>query len=261
MTGVLRPNFAIYLPVLGRPDEAAVRALAASTGLAPLDAKMILTSRIPRRVAAAVTSEEAEDKVRSLRGAGFDAFAVSLETLRARPNQARSARLTSDGIDFEPGRAFSKDDALRLIVHGKILSNKSSKAEVSKEKHGIQVAVGSGSLQSSDAEQIVIFYGITPDQAVEIRPRSFNFRFLGSEAGHSKAMALNSLLERLKTLFPEVRMDDALLHVAPPTEEVGYSETHDQGALGNLQLTQRSQSNESGVLRASLLIAHSLLRR
>jgi hypothetical protein len=257
MPGGRVPNFGVYIPGTATSESPAAGALAASTGLSIADARMMLASRLPRRVMATVTEEEASGLVRTLRGAGFDAFAVGFQELRARPPQARAAQFTSAGVDFQPGGSFP----VRLVVHGQILSGQQTKSIVSaRTKYGAMIPVSTRSDQSSGSEQFVCFYGATHAQAVEIRPRAFNFRCLGADAGVSKAQGLKAFLDRIRGLFPEVRTDDTLLHVAPPQEDVSSTENFDAGVLGSVQTSHRTESNEGGALRASLLIAIATLR-
>ena len=257
MPGGLRPNFGVYIPGYGSSEAALAEALATSAGLSNADARMMLASRLPRRVLVTVTEEEASDRVLTLKGAGFDAFAVSFQALRARPPQARAAQFIGAGVEFQPGGSF----AVRLMVHGQILSGQQTKSVVSaRTKYGALVPVNTRFDQSSGSEQFVCFYGRNHAEAVEIRPRSFNFRCLGADAGVSKAQGLKSFLDRLRALFPDVLYEDTLLHVAPPQDDVNSTEAFDAGVLGSVQTSHRTESNEGGALRASLLIAMATLR-
>lgn len=258
MAGGLRANYAVMIPPIGTADAAAVRALASTVGISDADARMALASRLPRRVASTATAEEARECALNLRGAGFDAFAASFESLRRRPPQARSATFVPGGVEFEPGGAF----AVRLIVHGRILSGQQTKTSLEvRSKHGALVPAGSATVASSDSEAIALFYGERAAQAVDLRPRGFNFRCLGAEAGPTKAAAMKMFLERVRALFPEAAYDDTLLRVAPPSDDTLGAESVDESAMGSARVVRRVQSNEAGVLRAALLIAMSLLRK
>ena len=257
MPGGLVPKFGVYIPGRGTPESPDAEALAAAAGVSIIDARMMLASKLPRRVLATVTEEEASGRIGALRAAGFDAFAISFQALRARPPQSRTVQFAGGGVEFQPGGSFP----VRLIVHGQILSGQQNKSVVSaRTKYGALVPVKSEIQRSGDSEPFVCFYGATHDQAVDLRPRAFNFRCLGADAGVSKAQGLKAFLARIRTMFPEARYDDTLLHVAPPQDDVSSTESYEAGVLGSVQKTHRTESNEGGALRASLLIAIVALR-
>jgi len=263
MASPLAAKFGIFLPGTGTGKEGdeAAQALAAAVDISVVDARMILVSRLPRRVASAATASEAADRVLSLKGAGFDAFAASFESLRVRPPRARTARLVDGGLAFEPGPAFSSGDGVRLIVQGQILSGQSVRSTTStRTQYGTLVPVGANYQESRGSETFVHFYGATPSVAVEIRPQGFNFRFLGAEAGPTKAGALKALLGKLRSLWPAALLDDTLLHVPPANEESSATEIVDAGRLASVETERREGSNEGGVLKASRLLAIAALR-
>ncbi|HLF93552.1 MAG TPA: hypothetical protein VJB14_08820 [Planctomycetota bacterium] len=258
MPGGLQANYGIYIPAYATSDGAAIRALATSMSLSEADARMLLASRLPRKVSSTATAELASESVLCLRGAGFDAFAVGFKALRARPPLARTAQWAGDAVDFQPGGAFP----IRLIVHGQILSSNQTRSNVAaRTQAGGLVPAGSASVSSSDAEPFVHFYGESHARAVELRPRSFNFRFLGAEAGVSKAMGLKNFLVRVRSIYPDARYDETLLHCAVPGDDLDGTETYDEGAAGGLSVRRISHSNEAGALRAALLIALAFLKK
>jgi hypothetical protein len=261
MSHSLSAKYGVFVPGRGLAEEPVVQALSSAIGTSPVDARMILASRIPRRVLSTPTAEEADDRVRTLRGAGFQAFAESFESLRARPVVARTARWDAEGLAFEPGLRFPPQDGIRLIVRGRIVSGQTVKTTVSgRTKYGGLAPVGASFDQAGTSEQFVHFYGASPEIAVGIRPQAFNFRFLGPDAGSTKAGALKALLGKIQAQWPEVRIDETLLHYTPASEEVGSTDSFDAGALGAVETNRRTDSNEGGVLRAALLLAILALR-
>lgn len=258
----LAPKFAVYIPGLGRPDDAAVQALASAVGLSPVEARMVLASRLPKRVASTPDAQDAVDRVLSLKAAGFDAFAVSFEALhRSRPVRAKTARLSDDALEFDPGPRFTADAGVRLVVHGRILSGKSVKSTAStRTKYGTPVSVGANYEESGSSELFVHLYGASPAESVDLRPQAFNFRFLGADAGPTKVGALKAFFEKIRARWPALRFDDTLLRVPPAIDESSSIDSVDAGRLGKVQTETREGTNEGGVLKASYLLAVDALR-
>lgn len=241
-------EYGVYIPGAAAPEEAVCAALAGAAELSLIDARMILTSRLPKRVRVEGTAEAAAGLVRRLRNGGLDAFVITEEALRrARPPRATSfrvqgGRLLLDTGPFEP----------ELAVHGEIRRSRridSLRANYDGVSPIIERARG---IADDRSERFLHLYGDSHARVVEIRPRDFQFRALGRDFGVSLAANERAFLELLRTLRPKLRYDDTLLR-HPPAEEGRIARSD--------AITVHEESNEAAALRTSTLIALDLLRR
>lgn len=251
-------RYAVYLPAIETSDDGTIRALAGLTGLSLADARTILASPLPRRVGATETAEEAEDLARSLRGAGFDAFVVSVEALsRTRTQRVRAARFTPDGVEFEPSGGFGPG-ALRVIVYGQYVLTREIAISFAADELG-PAELGRRTDQWGDSERFAHLYGESSEHALELRPTSFDFHCLGKDWGNASVVNLRRFLERLQLLFPTARYDDTLLRYSPPMEQL---EGQMEWLLSSASYVGMTRwGNAAAVLRASRLIAMSIQRR
>lgn len=233
-------DYGVYIPGAATPDERTTAALARAAELSLADARLLLTSPLPKRVRAEATSSDAAARVRLLREGGLDAFVVKADALkRTRPLRATSFR--KDPIAFDPGAVALEP---RLIVQGLIRSSRQvDRTMIIDDPYGPPRIERIRGEKSSEAARFIHLYGESHAQVVEIRPAAFNFRALGQDFGPT--LAAN--VARFIALFPRARVDDTLLR-CPPLEDV---DTDGQFARG---------SNEEAALRTSTLIALDLLR-
>lgn len=236
-------SYGVYVPGAATPDAPAVEALAKASGLSLIDARMLLASPLPKRVSLLADREAAAALARELKP--LDAFVVASEALaRVRPRIAKACRfdgpsLLLDGVVFTP----------RLIVHGEIRAGSRVERNVIVEQDiGFRVEKRTSDRRTS-AERFLRLYGEGHADGVEIRPRSFNFRGLGKDFASTSAGNVATFIDRLRSLFPGLKVDETLLRHPPLPQDVpSESET-------------KLESNEEAAMRTSTLIALDLLRR
>ena len=258
-------GYGVFIPPPSTSDPALIAALAQVTGLARIDAQMILASHLPRRVFTSRTASEGADRVRSLRAAGFDGFVVSFDALaRAHPPQVQAASFTPEGLAFEPAGAFQPGE-LRLLIHGEFLSGFDIQRTVTTYSRGFS-GFGHHETQetthdrSSSAEQFLHLYGTTHDKVFELRPQRFNFRCLGNDFSLTASQNVKTFIQRLHTLSPDLRYDDTLLRFPPVLDDQVVSDRVAGGDPIRLEVVQHKLGNETGAIRASFLLALSILR-
>jgi hypothetical protein len=258
-------GYGVFIPPYSTSDQGSIAALAQVTGLAHSDAQIILSSHMPRRVFTTQSDSEGADRVRSLRAAGFDGFVVSFDAIaKARAPQIHAASFTPDGVVFQPSGGFRPGE-LGLIVHGEFRSGFDIERTVTTYFSGIGGLPHSPRQESthdktSSSEPFVHLYGKTHDQVFELRPQRFNFHCLEKDFALSAAINLKTFIQRLRTLSPNAKYDDTLLKFPPILDDQVVSDHVVGGNPMRLEVVQHKQGNENAAIRASFLLAFSMLR-
>lgn len=236
----------------GDPDK-----LAAASGLSRADAKMLLVSKLPRRVTLEPTAEAATSRARALKDAGFDAFVVSRSALAKSPPRAKifsvdGGSLVFDVLRFAPGE-------LKLVVEGELQRTTEEQETDRVEDGGRVIREVVDRSRRSDAEPFFHLYGDSYRKAVEIRPRGFNFRALGKDFAPTMAMNAARFLALLRSLFPAAVQDDRLRRY-PPFPDEGIFAYDEAGMDADRERKVRKDDNEKAALATSQLIAIHALR-
>jgi hypothetical protein len=245
----------LFLPGLGTTDETTAGHLAAATGLSTADARLLVRSLYPRRLAAFRSAAEAEDRALALRCAGFDAFVVPKEDFdRAVFPKIGSARLEGGGVAFRPAGAFGPG-GLKLMVRGEYRSGRDVIVRQEVRSKGRLVHERVERDQERDSHDFLHLYGSDPGTGLELRARDFEYRScLGPRFGPTSAANLRAFVELLRETFPDAVYDDLLLKRPPPPD-------FDVSTTGVGVTTEtRSEDNEKPARTASFLRAWRLLR-
>ena len=258
-------GYGVFLPPNASSDEDKIARLGQMTGLSQVDSKLILASHLPRRVFTVKTASEGKDRVRFLRAAGFDGFIVSFDALaRVRVPQIHSAAFSPEGIDFQPVGSFHREE-LRLVIHGEFITGHDIERTITTYPRGItgfqHPRTENSHDRSNTSEQFLHLYGESHDKVFELRPHKFNFHCLGTDFALSAALNQQAFIQRLKTLWPDLRYDDTLLKHPPILEDQIVSDRVSGGNPLRIEVVERKQGNEEGAVRASFLLALSILRR
>ena len=141
----MKQTYLIYLRRKSLP-RATPELLAAAIGVSRADANRVVSSKLPKAIAACDGREEARAMLRSLHGHGLQGVAASMEGLRQfQPMPVERGRQKGHAIVWSTsaGPALLKPDDVRMIVVGKIHEKRETSTTV-RVNLGLLSGVGMG---------------------------------------------------------------------------------------------------------------------
>ncbi|MFZ1914883.1 MAG: hypothetical protein WCF70_04140 [Dehalococcoidales bacterium] len=209
----------------------------------PYETRMLLSGKLPKLIAHYSSVAAAETAARQLKTLGLVALAVSDIEL----NQFSANGFNARSVEFEEQAAVFRDNTNRLlkletkdvflIIKGKYQVSSDKPVTTTRLKFNLTATLVTGGIpiwskvketsktNSGETGYFVRIYDRDSVQPrVEIFENYFNYSVLGAEIAPSSAANLNSIVTKLRAVFPQALFDDIL------TRPMGTSESYDTKA-------------------------------
>ena len=210
-------------------DDELVEKVAASVAKSSYEARLRLTGKIPRVIANYGNMQTAESTARSLRELGLVAIVCTDSELRS-PSQIYRAH----AIKFEEQAAILSNrsgqtrrvDAgqMFLILSGRMQIETQTEITKTKRKLNVTATLLMGGIPvrkkvkekvthtSYQTDSFIRLYGkASPEIAVEILHKEFDYSFLGDEMTSSSATNFSVAVRKIREAFPQAIFDDRLM--------------------------------------------------
>ena len=210
-------------------EESLLKEVAILIGKDPYDTRLLLAGGMPRIIAHYPSMQTAESIARRLRELGLVAFACEDSKIR-KPSQSFRART----LEFGEGEVVFRDmgdRAMRmgpgdvfLILQGKMQTHKVAEVASTRMKFSLAATALMGGIpiwrrvkeknkdQSVQAECFARLYGRKQSEpGVEILQNQIDYSFLETKMAPSALVNFNTVLNKLKEVFPQAIFDDTLV--------------------------------------------------
>ena len=209
----------------------------------PYETRLLLSGKMPKLIAYYQTAEEAEPVAKQLKTLGLKAFIVNDSELTRSPStrfNARALELGEQAVVFRDSnnrtlKMETKD--VFLILKGKYQLSSDKAVTTTRMKFNLTATLVTGGIpiwskiketskaNSGEVGYFVRIYGwSSPEPSVEFFENSFNYSSLSPDIAPSSAVNFNSMVMKLRVIFPEALFDDRL------TQPMGMSEHYDRQA-------------------------------
>lgn len=270
-------TYFLYLPGHLGGDAEAVRRLETAAGISVSDARMLLHSKFPRRVAAHATPDDATAAAAMLQAQGFPAFVVSRDEAMSCPTlvTARSAEfgdsvvswrhdLRKNEVAAELGEildrcVLQRSEQVLAVFRGCVRWSTRSESTTTRTGSIGPVRIhesraGDVSLEG-DREQVLLVKGGGYDSFIVVRERHFDFACLGKDRAYGPGANLGRLHARLRALSPSAHHDESLMQFSG---DMGFAfQTAGTGARGP-GVTESTVSRHSSTFDSLIQMARLL---
>jgi hypothetical protein len=224
-------------------DTALVKEAAAILKKEPYETRMLLSGKLPHLIAHYPTTEEAEPVAKQLKSLGLIAFTVNENEL----SRTATTRLTARSLEAGEQQAIFRDNAnhmltleskdVFLILKGKYQISADKKVTTTKMKFNLTATLVTGGIpvfskvkETTKANSdetgffVRIYDQVSAEPRVEFFENAFNYSSLGKDIAPSTTANFNSIVAKLRAVFPGAIFDDRL------TQPMGTSQPYDRQA-------------------------------
>ena len=222
-------------------DTTLVKEAAAILKKEPYEARMLLSGKLPHLIAHYPTAVEAEPVAKQLKSLGLVAFTVKESEL----NRTVTTRFTARSLEPGEHQAIFRDNAnhtltletkdVFLILKGKYQVSSDKKVTTTKMKFNLTATLVTGGIpvwskvkETTKANSdetgflIRIYDQVSVEPKVEFFENAFNYSSLGKDIAPSTTTNFNSIVAKLRAVFPGAIFDDTL------TQPMGTSQPYDR---------------------------------
>jgi hypothetical protein len=211
----------------------------------PYDARLLLTGKIPKIIAKYPTIEEAESIAKQLVALGLTAIVVYDQ----KPGESPITRLVAHGLQFGEGTVTFRDKGNQLvkmetkdvflILKGRFSISAEKAVTTTKMKLNLSATLMTGGLpvfkkvQETTGKTSVemgyfvrIYERLSEEPRVEFFENTFDFSSLGQDIAPSSSTNINTIIAKLRALFPGIIYDDRLTQPSVINRDIDR-QTHD----------------------------------
>jgi hypothetical protein len=224
-------------------DTTHVKEAAAILKKEPYETRMLLSGKLPHLIAHYQTAGEAEPVAKQLKTLGLVAFTVNDSEL----NKSPATRFTARSLELGEQQAVFRDNGnhtltletkdVFLILKGKYQLSSDKKVTTTKMKFNLTATLVTGGIPvwskvkettKANSDEMGFFVRIydlvSAEPKVEFFENAFNYSSLGKDIAPSTTANFNSIVAKLRAVFPGAIFDDTL------TQPMGTSQPYDRQA-------------------------------
>ena len=195
----------------------------------PYETRLFLSGKIPKLIAHYPTIEEADFIAKQLQTLGLKTIALNDNDLKQSP----ATRFAAYSLQFEENAVTFRDKGSHpkkletgdvfLMLKGKLLTSAEKVITNTSMKFNLTATIMTGGIPiwnkvkettretTGDMEHFVRIYDhLSMEPKIEFFENSFDFSSLGADLAPSSLTNFNSIIAKLRSIFPQALFDDSL---------------------------------------------------